>query len=148
MDTITIRNARTEDLPAILSIEKDSFVSPWSEDTFDSVFQDSRCKGFVAYQGDILTGYCFAFEMKNMIHLLNLAVRSEYRRNGIGKALLEEIEVLSRQSDRQGIILEVRIGNQVAKSFYQTMGFTHVSTWKEYYTDTLEDALVMAKKTG
>jgi ribosomal-protein-alanine N-acetyltransferase len=146
MDTITIRNARPDDLPAILIIEKDSFVSPWSEDTFNSVFSDPRCKGFVACEADVLAGYCFAFEMRNMIHLLSLAVRSEHRRKGIGRALLEEIEILSRQSDRQGVILEVRVGNQVAKSFYNAMGYTDVCTWKEYYTDTLEDALVMAKR--
>lgn len=173
---LIIRKAKEEDLLDILQIEKVSFVSPWDEDTFISILNDTRCKSIVAFRGQVLTfdipshnmelcqrtkrecqmsrpdptemlvGYCFALEMRNMIHLLNLAVRPEYRRKGVGGCLVEEIISLAVLSNRQSIFLEVRMSNVPAKCLYRSMGFHHVCTWERYYTDTGEDAEVMAKK--
>jgi len=144
---LIIRKAKEGDILDILQIENVSFVSPWDEDTFISILNDTSCKSIVALiPSDVLAGYCFALEMRNMIHLLNLAVRPEYRKKGIGRCLVEEVISLAALSNRKSIFLEVRMSNDSAKCLYRAMGFHHVCTWERYYTDTGEDAEVMAKK--
>ena len=84
--------------------------------------------------------------MKNMIHLLNLAVHPDHRKKGIAKRLLNEIIFGARGRNKSYIFLEVRTSNKEARLLYESQGFRHVSTWPEYYTDTREDANVMMKK--
>ncbi|MCD6569396.1 MAG: GNAT family N-acetyltransferase [Deltaproteobacteria bacterium] len=172
---LIIRKATQNDLYEILQIEKVSFSLPWDMDTFISTLNNPRGKNIVALMGqaltfdilnhnmdlcqrtkreyqmsrpdpaEVLVGYCFAFEMRSMIHLLNLAVMPEFRRKGIGRALVGEIISLAALSNRQSIFLEVRMSNESAKCLYRSMGFRHVCTWKRYYIDTGEDADVMVK---
>ena len=146
MDSLTIRKATQKDLPSIQEIEKVSFPSPWSTSTFLTTLYDHRCRNIVVCSGGVVIGYCFAFTMKNMIHLLNLAVNPEHRKKGIAKRLLNEIISDARRDNKAYVFLEVRKSNQQARLLYESMGFCHVSTWPRYYTDTREDADVMVKK--
>lgn len=134
------------DLPRILEIEKASFPSPWSANTFVTTLYDQRCRNIVICDHGDVIGYCFTFTMKNMIHLLNLAVHPDHRKKGIAKRLLNEILSHARVCNKSYVFLEVRKSNEEARLLYESQGFSHVSTWPRYYTDTREDADVMVKK--
>ncbi|MBN1636414.1 MAG: ribosomal protein S18-alanine N-acetyltransferase [Deltaproteobacteria bacterium] len=146
MDVLIITDVTTQDVPAIQKIEDASFPSPWSKQTFHNTITDPRCKNMVAWLGDNVVGYCFALEMGNMVHLLNLAVKPECRRRGIGKRLLEELISFAQHLQKNCVLLEVRKGNTVAKALYRNLKFTKVCTWKRYYLDTAEDAEVMIRE--
>ena len=108
MDPLTIRQATQEDLACIRKIEEVSFFSPWSTGTFVTTLRDQRCRNIViCYDGEVI-GYCFAFAMKTMIHLLNLAVDPEHRKKGIAKRLLNEIISDARKCNKAYVFLEVR----------------------------------------
>jgi ribosomal-protein-alanine N-acetyltransferase len=146
MDHITIQEATEKDLAQIIEIEKVSFPSPWNINTFISTLHDHRCKNIVAcFKGEAV-GYSFALTMKTMVHLLNLAVHPNHRKKGIAKRLLNEIISYARQCNKSYVFLEVRKSNEQARCLYESAGFSHVSTWPKYYTDTREDADVMVKR--
>ena len=63
----------------------------------------------------------------------------EYRRQGIGKILIDEISKMKRD-----IFLEVRESNS-AREFYKSCGFEEVGKRKNYYPDTREAAIIMVK---
>ncbi|HON38409.1 MAG: ribosomal protein S18-alanine N-acetyltransferase [Desulfomonilia bacterium] len=146
MDSLTLRKTTREDMPSILAIEQASFISPWSVHTFLTILHDRRSYNLTArYDGEIV-GYCFSLGMKNMVHLLNLAVRPDFRRRGIARRLLNEIFSFARSHGKSYVFLEVRKSNDTAKRLYASMGFTHVSTWQRYYSDSGEDASIMVKR--
>lgn len=145
MDAL-ITPASRKDLPAIMEIEKQSFLSPWDSLTMFLAMDDPQGRGTVAWAGTTLVGYCFAHAMHDMVHILNLAVRPDWRRRGVARCLLNDLIVFGRQTGRPFVFLEVRSSNGEAKALYAGMGFRHVCTWRKYYQDTHEDAEIMLKR--
>jgi dihydroorotate dehydrogenase electron transfer subunit len=106
---------------------------------------DNRNVGLVAVEKGLVIGYCFAINLTNMIHILNLAIHPEYKRKGIARKLLLKILSSEKYEGKMYAVLEVRKSNMPALALYQNLGFIHISTWHNYYTDTNEDANVMVK---
>lgn len=145
MDAITVRTALPEDLAAVIAIERMSFPSPWSMETFATTLEDNRCLSALAFEEGALVGYCFALCLTSMVHILNLAVHPGCRGKGIGRRLIQDILSRSVAFDKVCAVLEVRHSNMPARSLYASIGFSHVSTWRGYYSDTKEDAAIMVK---
>ncbi|HDM32211.1 MAG TPA: ribosomal-protein-alanine N-acetyltransferase [Deltaproteobacteria bacterium] len=148
MDLVNISEVRLSDFSDMMEIERLSFPEPWDIDTFLATYTDARCKGLSARVEDTVVGYCLATDMRDILHVLNLAVHPDFRRRGIAKKLVGEMVSYARSTAKKAVLLEVRVNNLAARSLYTSMGFRHVCTWKGYYTDTGEDASVMIMKTG
>ncbi len=146
MDSLTLRKTTREDIPSIFAIEQASFVSPWNVHTFLTTLHNRRSCNITARCNGEIVGYCFSLGMKNMVHLLNLAVHPDFRRQGIARRLLHEIFSFARSHGKSYVFLEVRKSNDSAKRLYTSVGFTHVSTWQRYYSDSGEDASIMVKR--
>ncbi len=142
---MTFRRASTGDLHALVSLERQVFPSPWGADTFDATLEDPRCISALAVEDGGLAGYCLALDLSSTVHILNLAVHPAWRRRGIARRLVREVVAQAVESGKTCAVLEVRTSNTHARSLYASMGFTHVSTWRRYYTDTDEDAVIMVK---
>ena len=65
---------------------------------------------------------------------------------GIGTALLNNVIAKCKQLKLENIFLEVRNSNTAAIHLYEKVGFANISTRKNYYSDTREDALIYVKK--
>jgi len=76
--------------------------------------------------------------------IATIAVLPEYRRRGIGRALLHACE---SQLKTPRIKLSVRATNQVAINLYEREGYRTMDIWKAYYNDG-ENAIVMEKSRG
>jgi len=96
---------------------------------------DGRMVGFIA--GDWRRSDRVAW-------ISTVGVLPEYRRQGIGRALIEACE---QRLDGVAIRLSVRISNQQAIRLYESLGYHHLGTWPEYYQGG-EDARVMEKGEG
>ena len=75
--------------------------------------------------------------------IFNVAVSPEFRRKGIGKALIEKFIKTVREKDTQVIFLEVRTSTLSAISLYEKTGFVFCGIRKDYYTDPKENAILM-----
>lgn len=74
--------------------------------------------------------------------ITTMGVHSEYRRLGIGRALLSACEdALGTSSLR----LCVRRDNRAAQALYRSAGYQQIDVWVAYYPSGV-DALVMEKK--
>lgn len=73
--------------------------------------------------------------------ITTVGVAWEFRRQGIGKALLLACETKMTSHD---IRLTVRRSNQAAIQMYMQSGYQDLETWKSYYNGG-EDGLVMRK---
>jgi ribosomal-protein-alanine N-acetyltransferase len=87
---------------------------------------------------------CDVRQAQNTAWIATIGVLPEYRRQGIGAALLQACE------SRLGvgsIRLSVRRSNQTAIRLYERLGYQQVGAWAGYYEDG-EDALVLEKVLG
>jgi ribosomal protein S18 acetylase RimI-like enzyme len=84
---------------------------------------------FLAFDGDRPAGVavCFVgfstFSARPLINVHDLAVLPEYRRCGVGRGLLGEVERHARELECVKITLEVRAENHVALALYRSFGF-------------------------
>ena len=140
---IAIRALSIADLNAIEKIEKRAYRTPWSRSMFASELAKptSICLG--AFEGDRLLGYIINSRYVDAWHVMNVAVDPDYQRRGIATQLLEKLFELSRDDERRGYTLEVRVSNADAIALYEKLGFEPRGVRRGYYTDNREDALIM-----
>jgi ribosomal-protein-alanine N-acetyltransferase len=73
-----------------------------------------------------------------------LLVAPPWQRAGVGRRLLEWLELSARTAGLSVVFLEVRAGNTVAQAFYRRLGYRVVSCLPDYYAGR-ETALRMAR---
>ncbi len=135
------------DLDEVLVIERASFPTPWSRGAFlYEMKQNPAARCWVARgtgSAPSVLGYVCLWEIAPELHITNLAVHPEWRRQGIGRALLAAILGDARRRGLTLALLEVRPTNAEALGLYERLGFHVIGRRKGYYFDTGEDALLM-----
>jgi ribosomal-protein-alanine N-acetyltransferase len=79
------------DMPAVLSIENQSFEYSWSEDDFIRCLRQRNCIGMVAERDDRIVGFMIYELHKTRLHVLNFAVANDCRRTGVGRTMVEKL---------------------------------------------------------
>ncbi|MCA1032901.1 ribosomal protein S18-alanine N-acetyltransferase [Bacillus timonensis] len=142
--TITFRNMTIEDIDAIVEIEELSFATPWSRESFyNELINNHFATYIVMVDGEKIIGYCGMWIIVDEAHITNIAVLPHYRGKKLGEALLTQAIKCAEELGAISITLEVRVSNIVAQSLYRKFGFKDGGIRKQYYSDNLEDALVM-----
>lgn len=143
-----VRRARLTDLPSIVEIERSSFVEPWEPETLRQTIEWFPTTCFVADLGGEVVGFLFAtpqsVNMGFYGHICNLAVSPAQRRRGIGTLLLRRAEQQFALDGAEGMQLEVRESNLVAREFYRKRGYREVMIFTGYYSNG-ENAIIMMK---
>jgi len=139
-----LRPARYRDLKEIVFIERLSFPTPWSPLQFWSELLKKGSRLWVIEEEGQICGHLCFWEIADEIHLANIAVSPEKRRQGLASFMLR---ILIRYAKRRGfrrILLEVRERNLPAQRLYQKFGFRIDGRRRSYYPDTGEDAILMS----
>lgn len=131
------------DMPEVLDIEAASFEYPWTQDDFISCLQQRNCIGMVAELDGEVVGYIIYEMERSEFHVLNVAVRPDCRRRGVGQQLVNKVIGKLRPRQRTKVNLEVRETNLAAQLFFRRFGFQAVTVLKDFYDDTAEDAYMM-----
>ena len=130
-------------IPAIAEIERLCFSQPWSENALhEELFNDTACFiAAVSENGETL-GYAGLHCILDEGYIDNIAVRPEYRRQGVAAELLKAF-LRFGNAKLTFLTLEVRASNLPAISLYGKYGFKEVGRRKNYYSAPVEDALLM-----
>jgi [ribosomal protein S18]-alanine N-acetyltransferase len=138
-----------QDLVEVMHAEREAYPWPWSEGNIrDSILQGQCCQTLRNNDGKLL-GYYIAMPGVQEVHLLNITVAPDYRRQGWARVMLDNLHQWARECEAQWVWLEVRISNERAISLYEQYGFRRVGVRKAYYPlDGLqrEDAIVMSNQ--
>jgi len=138
---------KREDLPEILAIERESFKTPWTEGMFIDELKTSHAQCLVVkvdFGGKAAVGaYIIFWVVADEVHLHNLAVKKEFRRQGLAGDLMNLMKHMAGQLGAVRQTLEVRVSNNEAIGLYRKCGFVVKGRRPHYYTDTQEDALIM-----
>jgi ribosomal-protein-alanine N-acetyltransferase len=139
-----IRIMRDADVAEVIGIERASYQFPWTEGIFHDCLRVSYlCR--VAEQDQRIVGYAVMSMGAGEAHILNLCVREDARRAGVGRQL---IRYLLEQAEGAGMLeafLEVRPSNAIAIRLYRSLGFAQIGTRRGYYQALggREDAAVL-----
>lgn len=143
-----LRRATEDDVPAIVAIERESFVDPWSGETFRQSLEYWADSFFVAVVDGQVAGFVVGGleDTSEAVygHICNFAVAEAFRGRGIGRMLVRRAEHQFAIHLAEGVQLEVRVSNTHAQVFYRKQGYEPVFTIGGYYSNG-EDAVVMMK---
>jgi len=133
-----------DDVGAIVDIEQEVFTAPWSAEAFRNELTNNLFAKYtvVVLDGEI-AGYGGMWLIIDEAHVTNIAIRGKYQGRGYGKALLQQMMRTARSLGARRMTLEVRVSNDKAQTLYRKMGFSPSGVRPNYYSDNLEDALIM-----
>ncbi len=131
----------------IAKLESICFSEPWSENSLLEAFLGGT-RFFVAVCGNKVLGYIGISCILDEGYITNVAVLPNYRKKGVGTALLKKVFGLARELSLSFVSLEVRESNNSAISLYEKLGFKEEGRRKNFYREPLENAIIMTKRFG
>ncbi|MBL0389488.1 N-acetyltransferase [Tumebacillus sp. ITR2] len=153
---VTIRKARIEDLPAMLSIYNRAVETTTA--TFDLELQtyerreawfhkyDDQHPLIVAEKDGKIAGYGCLSKFRDKPAYRNSVENSvyideRYQRQGIGKALLEELLKLARDAGYHTVIAGITVGNEGSVKLHEAFGFVLCGRFRQvgYKFDAWQD---------
>lgn len=142
--TIAFRLMTLADVDRICEVEMKAFTIPWSKEAFINELTKNNFAHYTVLEIDHeVVGYCGAWLIIDEVHITNIAILPEYRGMKLGEALLRKVMENFKKMGAKTMTLEVRVSNTPALSLYKKLGFQEGGIRKNYYTDNMEDALVM-----
>lgn len=149
MASVQIERVITPDgLDGVLEIEQASFNNPTTREWYErELARPEVCFLYVLRTPEVpVAAFCAFWRVADQAHINNFAVRPDLRGRGLGLQLLEGVIVEARRLGAASLALEVRRSNVAAQHLYLRAGFHEEGIRKSYYTQPVEDALVLVKQ--
>ena len=143
---IEIKKMEPGHVSSVAQLEKQCFSDPWSEKSIASELNNPLSAWLVAVDGQRVVGYVGSQTVLDGSDMMNIAVDSAYRRQGIARLLIDGLIETVREKGAFCLLLEVRASNDPAICLYQKMGFSQVGRRPNYYRNPKEDALILRKE--
>lgn len=137
---------QSTDLDDVMAIERTVYDWPWSLGNYESCLSNHDDAWVALASNGELQGYYVQMMVVDEVHLLTIAVKQQFQRQGLGKFLLGHALQQAKIKQLQVMLLELRVSNLRAMQLYQSCGFVLVGRRKNYYRvdqQQREDALIM-----
>jgi ribosomal-protein-alanine N-acetyltransferase len=144
-ESVSYRKMTVADIDGVLKIEQEAFSLPWTRDAFvQEMTTNLHAYYLVAEdQSQQIVGFCGMWLVMDESHITNVAVTEQVKGQGIGEGLMREAIRVAKEHGAVLMTLEVRVSNTIAQNLYRKLDFQNGGIRKGYYSDNLEDALVM-----
>ena len=147
--TIVVDRLRdAADLDAVLAVEGASFNSPTTRAWYESELQRPDVCFVYLIRVPAVAGFCAFWRVVDQIHINNLAIHPDFRGRGLGKRLLSAVLDEAARLGAPHATLEVRRSNEPARRLYEQAGFAIAGVRSSYYTNPIEDALILSRTGG
>jgi len=130
------------DVRDLIELEALCFDYHWTREQFLLGLEGGAFKVIGIRLNGVLAGYMAFSLIADEMEILNLAVHPEYRRQGLGEALLSRSLEMCQANGTTKSFLDVKVSNDPALALYQKFGYKKIGVRKKYYPDTKEDALL------
>lgn len=130
----------------IAQLERECFSDPWSQNSIASELENPLSYWLVAMAGNVVAGYVGSQTVLGESDMMNLAVRGEFRRQGVAQDLVQALIDGLNQRGSHCLTLEVRASNAPARKLYEKLGFVQVGIRPNYYQHPREDGLILRKE--
>lgn len=133
-------------IDALTRLEQACFSVPWSADALREELDNPHGVFRVAVSdaGAVL-GYVGMHHLLDEGFITNVAVSSDARRQGVGRALLRDLEQYGTAHNLYRITLEVRVSNTPAIALYEGEGYVRDGVRPGFYSHPTEDAAIYSR---
>jgi ribosomal-protein-alanine N-acetyltransferase len=151
MITTRLSELTIDDLPALERVEKATGLTFWGRENYSRFlreFPEYFGSKAVVFSGSVhgdFAGFLLARSIFENLEILKVGVSPEYHRKGIGTLLMRAAYSEGIKRGCQRCFLEVRRSNLSAINFYLAHQFSIAGVRRNYYSDPLEDALIMER---
>lgn len=147
MDKVVVRELKLEDCEGVAAVAYRCLPERLTKEMIEDVLRYNHNHFFVAVDGlsGGIIGFSGMMQIVDEAELLYIAVMPEYRKRQVGQQLLDCVISTAQKGNSYRVLLEVRESNEGAASFYRKNEFRQIATRKEYYTNPIEDAIIMEK---
>jgi [ribosomal protein S18]-alanine N-acetyltransferase len=147
----TIGAANLESLSEILAVEEACFSAPWTRKMLEGELSGNPFAHFLVARPrreeeaskQAILGYLCYWIVFEEVRLMNLAVIESMRHRGIARSLVSTALQTGVSQSAHRAVLEVRASNRAAQALYQGFGFSQTAVRPKYYTNPVEDAVLM-----
>lgn len=147
----TIEPATADSLSDILAIEEACFSAPWTRKMLEAELSGNPFAHFLLARQtkgaetevESIVGYLCYWIVFEEVRLMNLAVIESMRHRGIARSLVMAALQTGLSQSAHRAVLEVRASNEAAKALYHALGFHDLAVRSKYYSNPVEDALLM-----
>ena len=138
---VTITKMTLDDLNNIKDILISDFDDFWNYSILKSELESPNSYYIVIKNNSKIIGFAGIKVSPPDCDIMNIVIKKDFRNQGFGSLLLEELIKLSKSLDVQNIFLEVNEQNLPAISLYNKLGLKKISTRKNYYKEN--NAIIM-----
>lgn len=149
MDEVTLREYGPGDWERMYALDVQCFAPEFqfSRRTMRSFAEAPGALTVLAEAGGELVGFCLVQIEGKEGYVVTLDVAAAWRRRGLARRMMDDIEAKVRAAGGLGMALHVFAGNDSAMRFYESMGYGRVGRVEGFYRRGL-DALVYRKRFG
>lgn len=146
--SVIIKRLDASHIDGLEVIENTCFSEPWSRKSLEELLNCEYAVYFVAVDDEtnIVAGYCGMYVSFDIGNINNIGVLPDFRRSGVGAALLSELCLYCKNNSITLLTLEVRESNTPAIGLYEKLGFEKVGIRKNYYKKPTENGLLYNKE--
>lgn len=138
-----VRRMQPGDLEQVEVLERICFTDSWSGTLLADGLNNSLDRFWVLEEDGRITGYANLRVIAGEGEIQRIAVLPGERGRGLGGKLMEIMVSSARENHVREMTLEVRSGNVPAINLYKTYGFAMEGRRKAYYSNPVEDGLIM-----
>jgi ribosomal-protein-alanine N-acetyltransferase len=138
------------DYHQLARIHSANFERGWSADELRDLLEQQQAKAFVYDLEGSRAGFVLLRCVADECEILTIAVDEQYKRQGIGRKLVEQAQKHAFREGAKTVFLEVAEDNDAARALYEACGFSEHGRRKDYYRrwhGRRVDALTLRYKT-
>lgn len=145
---LAVRRAKEQEIEEIARLEQEIFSDPWSLAAIRETWGQKQARILGAWLEEQMAGYVIVYFAADESEIARIAVDEKFRRQGVAGALLDEMERVLVSKGIVRLMLDVRKSNAAALGFYLSRGFKEDGIRKNFYTNPIEDAILMSRGLG
>lgn len=148
-EEVIYRTGTLCDVEQIGTLEREGIENPWSEEMIRKDMEENQNSHYIVMEVEDsdekswIAGFVGFSVVLDEMEINNIVVSSALRRNGGGTALLSQAIEFAKILGAKNFYLEVREKNVNAIEFYKKNGFGIIGQRKAYYSNPLDNAVLM-----
>ncbi|WP_300348617.1 ribosomal protein S18-alanine N-acetyltransferase [Clostridium sp.] len=143
MSSYKIELMNSSYVEGVFEVSKLSLKETWNKESIEKELSNKLAKYLVALDGDNVVGFVGMWIVFDEGDITNIAVHPNYRKQGIGNLLMNNLISLCKENKINSLTLEVRESNIKAQNLYKKHEFKEEGLRKNFYDNPKENAIIM-----
>ena len=130
----------------MMEVESLCFNNAWSEQDYMEMQEQPTFSNWLLKIPNAAKVGMVSFQtVPPELQILRLAVQPYWRKQGLAKFMLEQLEIMAKSANLESLWLEVNSANKAGRSLYYKQGYQETGIRKKYFRNPLGDALLLKK---